>query len=119
MCTTPRANMQEMMEIAQVDRPEVSWGTHRGVCQAERISRRRINRLWTRGWQSQTPPALHIEILEGDDPADTLLEFARSRGITQLFVGHSQRTGLARLRGSPLDKLIWEGHGMDVCVFPQ
>jgi K+-sensing histidine kinase KdpD len=61
----------------------------------------------------------HVEVLEGSDPADTLLEFARSRGVTQLFVGHSQRTGLARLKASPLDKLIWEGHGMDVCVFPQ
>ena len=29
------------------------------------------------------------------------------------------RPGLARLKGSPLDKLIWEGHGIDVCVFPQ
>jgi methylenetetrahydrofolate reductase (NADPH) len=28
----------------------------------------------------------HVEVLEGDDPAETLLEFARSRGITQLFV---------------------------------
>jgi two-component system sensor histidine kinase KdpD len=62
---------------------------------------------------------VHVEILEGDDPAETLLEFARSRGVTQLFVGHTQRAGLARLKGSPLDKLIAEGHGMDVCVFPQ
>ena len=60
-----------------------------------------------------------IEILEGDDPAEALLEYARSHGITQLFVGHSQRTGLARLWGTPLDKMIWEGHGMDVRVFPQ
>ena len=44
-----------------------------------------------------------IEILEGDDPAQALLEFARSRGVTQLFVGHSQRAGLARFWGSPLD----------------
>jgi two-component system sensor histidine kinase KdpD len=61
----------------------------------------------------------HIEILEGDDPADALLEFARSRGITQLFVGHSQRTGLSRLWGSPIGKLIRDSHGMDVRVFPQ
>jgi hypothetical protein len=25
---------------------------------------------------------------------------------------------LARFRRGPLDKLIWEGHGMDVRVFP-
>jgi K+-sensing histidine kinase KdpD len=60
-----------------------------------------------------------IEILEGDDPGQAILDFARSRGVTQLFVGHTQRRGLSRLRGSPLDKLIWEGHGMDVHVFPQ
>ena len=48
-----------------------------------------------------------------------LLEFARSHGITQIFVGHTQRSGLARLKASPLDKLIWQGHGMDVHVFPQ
>jgi K+-sensing histidine kinase KdpD len=60
-----------------------------------------------------------IEILEGEDPGRALLEFARSRGITQLFVGHTQRGGLARLRRGPLDKLIWESHGMDVRVFPQ
>jgi len=62
---------------------------------------------------------VHIEILEGDDPADALLEFARSRGITQLFVGHSQRTGLSRLVGSPIGKLIRDSRGMDVRVFPQ
>jgi two-component system sensor histidine kinase KdpD len=60
-----------------------------------------------------------IEILEGEDPAEALLACARSQGVTQLFVGHSQRKGLARLRGTPLDRLVWEGHGMDVRVFPQ
>ena len=60
-----------------------------------------------------------IEILEGSNPAQALLDFARSRDVTQLFVGHTQRKGLSRLRASPLDKLIWEGHGMDVHVFPQ
>ena len=61
----------------------------------------------------------HIEILEGDDPADALLEFARSRGITQLFVGHSQRTGLSRLLGKSDRQADPDSHGMDVRVFPQ
>src|SRR5581483_8133493 len=56
----------------------------------------------------------HIEILEGEDPAEALLQFARSRGVTQLYVGHSQRKGFGWWKGSPLDKLIWQGHGMDV-----
>ena len=61
-----------------------------------------------------------IEILEGEDPVDTILDFARSRGITQLFIGHSQRSGFRwRIWGNPVDKLIHRSHGMDVRVFPQ
>ena len=61
-----------------------------------------------------------VEILEGDDPVTALLEFARSRGITQLFIGHSQRTGLLpRLKGNPVHRLIQTSRGMDVRVFPQ
>jgi len=53
-------------------------------------------------------------------PIETLLEFANRRGITQLFIGHTQRSGLwSRLWGSPVDKLIRSSEGMDIRVFPQ
>ena len=59
-------------------------------------------------------------ILDGEDPVEALLEFAKSRGITQLFIGHTQRSGFwSRMWGSPVDKLIRESRGMDVRVFPQ
>jgi two-component system sensor histidine kinase KdpD len=61
-----------------------------------------------------------IEILDGEDPVDAILEFARSRGVTQLFIGHSQRSWLrSRIEGNPVDKLIRKSRGMDVRVFPQ
>ena len=61
-----------------------------------------------------------IEILEGDDPVNAILDYAKSRGITQLFVGHSQRSGLRpRLWGNPVDKLVRLSRGMDVRIFPQ
>ena len=61
-----------------------------------------------------------IEILDGEDAVETLLDFARSRGITQLFIGHSQRSGFwPRVWGNPVDKLIRLSRGMDVRVFPQ
>jgi len=49
---------------------------------------------------------------------DSILEFARSRGITQLFIGHSQ-SPRKWLKGDPVDKLIRRSHGMDVHIFPQ
>ena len=118
VCITPRANMQEMMEIAQIIAKRFHGELIVAYVKQANISPQDQSALDARLAIANAAGA-HIEILEGDDPAEAILEFARSRGITQLFVGHSQRTGLARLKGSPLDKLIWEGHGMDVCVFPQ
>ena len=65
-------------------------------------------------------PGARVEILDGEDPVDAILEFAKSHGITQLFIGHSQRSGLwQRIWGNPVDKLIRGTPGMDVRVFPQ
>jgi len=118
VCITPRANMQEMMEIAQIVARRFHGELLVAYVKQSNISPEDQSALDAR-LAIANAAGVHIEILEGDDPAEAILAFARSRGITQLFVGHSQRTGLARLKGSPLDKLIWEGHGIDVCVFPQ
>jgi two-component system sensor histidine kinase KdpD len=118
VCVTPRANLQGMLEEAQVVAERFHGELIVAYVRQSNISAEDQSALDARLAIASAAGA-HIEILEGDDPAQTLLEFARSRGITQLFVGHSQRGRLARLRGSPLDKLIWEGHGMDVRVFPQ
>jgi two-component system sensor histidine kinase KdpD len=118
VCVTPRANLQEMLEEAQVVAERFHGELIVAYVRQTNISAEDQSALDARLAIASAAGA-HIEILEGEDPAQTLLEFARSRGITQLFVGHSQRGRLARLRGSPLDRLIWEGHGMDVRVFPQ
>ena len=61
-----------------------------------------------------------IHVLEGHDPVKALIEFARQNGITQIFIGHSQRRGWwQQLRGNPVDRLIDLAEGIDVRVFPQ
>jgi two-component system sensor histidine kinase KdpD len=60
-----------------------------------------------------------VQILSGEEPIEALLDFARSRGVTQIFVGHSQRRGWwHRMFGTPLERLIFEADGIDVRVFP-
>jgi len=118
VCVTPRANMQEMIEEAQVVAQRFHGDLMVAYVRQPNISPADQTALDARLAIASAAGA-HIEILEGEDPGEALLDFARSRGVTQVFVGHSQRTGLSRLKGSPLDKLIWEGHGMDVRVFPQ
>jgi two-component system, OmpR family, sensor histidine kinase KdpD len=118
VCITPRANMQEMMEMAQIIAQRFHGELTVAYVNQPNISADDQAALDARLAIASAAGA-HIEILEGDDPADALLAFARSRGITQLFVGHSQRTGLSRLWGSPIGKLITDSRGMDVRVFPQ
>lgn len=61
----------------------------------------------------------HIEILDGDDPVETILQYARKHGITQVFVGHStQERWWERYTGTPLDHLIHGANDIDVRVFP-
>ena len=63
----------------------------------------------------------HVETLEGKDPIATIIEYARSHNITQIFVGHHIRRSAwrDRLGGTPLDRLIADAEGIDVRVFPQ
>jgi two-component system sensor histidine kinase KdpD len=58
------------------------------------------------------------EILDGEDPVDALLDFARSHGITQLFIGHTQ-SSRSWPWNDPVDRLIRRSQGMDVRIFPQ
>jgi two-component system sensor histidine kinase KdpD len=61
----------------------------------------------------------HVEILHGEDPIGLILSFAAEHGITQIFVGHSQRTGfLSRWKPNPVERLIMEADGIDVRIFP-
>jgi two-component system sensor histidine kinase KdpD len=61
----------------------------------------------------------HIDILDGKDPIDVIIDYARTHGITQIFVGHNLRqTWRTKLTGGLLDRLIEEAEGIDVRVFP-
>jgi two-component system sensor histidine kinase KdpD len=119
VCITPRANVREMMElgrtiadkfhgeliVAYVNQPDMSDRDRAALGEKLELAR---------------GAGASIEILEGDDPVSAILEFAKSRGITQLFIGHTQRTGIGtRVWGSPVDRIIQRASGMDIRVFPQ
>jgi len=58
--------------------------------------------------------------LDGDDPVDAILEFAKARGVTQIFVGQiSDRGWRDRLFGTAVDDLVRVAQGIDVRIFPQ
>ncbi len=119
VCITPRANVYEMIDTARtiaerfhgaliaayVNQPQASAADQAALDEKMAIAR---------------AAGARIEILDSDNPVDALLDFARSRGVTQIFIGHSQRSGLwSRILGNPVDQLIRRSRGMDVRVFPQ
>jgi two-component system sensor histidine kinase KdpD len=119
VCITPRANVNEMVETARtiaerfhgeliaayVNQPQTSAADQAALDEKMATAR---------------AAGARVEILDGENPVEALLDFARSRGVTQIFIGHSQRSGLwSRILGNPVDQLIRRSRGMDVRVFPQ
>lgn len=61
----------------------------------------------------------HVDVLDGDDPVEALMDFARAHGFTQIFVGpRRKKHWWNRLVGGPIDRLIRAAEGIDVRVFP-
>jgi two-component system, OmpR family, sensor histidine kinase KdpD len=119
VCITPRANVEDMIETAQIIAARFHGELIAAYVNQPQISAADQAILDGKLTLAQAAGA-KIEILDGDDPIEALVEFARARGVTQLFIGHSQRTGIwPRIWGSPVDRLIQLTRGMDVRVFPQ
>ncbi|HTS69163.1 MAG TPA: hypothetical protein VMO17_09265 [Terriglobia bacterium] len=61
----------------------------------------------------------HTDVLDGYDPVETLMDYARVHRVTQIFVGHPSRVHWwDRFLGGPLDRLIRAAEGIDVRLFP-
>ena len=119
VCATPRTNMQEMIETARVIAGKFHGDLMVAYVNQPGISAKDRQALEER-LETARGAGASIEMLEGDNPVDAILDFARSQGITQLFIGHSQRSGIGpRLLGNPVDQLIQRSRGMDVRIFPQ
>lgn len=57
--------------------------------------------------------------LPGDNAVDAILQLARQRGVTQIYVGHKSRENWwERAFGTDVDRLIRAADGIDVRVFP-
>ncbi|MGH9565317.1 MAG: universal stress protein [Candidatus Angelobacter sp.] len=118
VCLTADSNAEEMIRTAQtiaqrfygelfvvnVDQPEIS-SVDRAALDAKLAFAR------TAG--------ARVHILHGRNRIEAVLEFARSRGITQIFIGHSHRSNFwSKLLGNSVDRLVRQSRGMDVRIFP-
>jgi two-component system sensor histidine kinase KdpD len=118
VCITPRANAAPMIASGKRNSERFHGDlTVAYVRQAEMSAhdQEALERNLSIAREAQA----RIEILDGQDPIETLLKFAHDHGVTQIFVGHSTREQWwERFTGTPLDRLIRGANDIDVRVFP-
>ncbi|HEY7099549.1 MAG TPA: hypothetical protein VH437_22685 [Terriglobales bacterium] len=118
VCLTPRANADRMIASAR-------QSAARFHCDVMAVSVKQGN-LSQPEQQSiddnlarARAAGLRVDILEANDVVDSIVQYARSHGVTQIFVGHSLKKNLrTRLWGSLVSRLIRAAEGIDVRVFP-
>lgn len=118
LCLTPRANLDRMIATAQRNASRFHcdlfaiYVRRSGLSEFDRQS-------LEAGLAKARENGARVEVLEGDDLADTILRYARSQGVTQIFIGHNTKKNLVtRMLGSSVSRLIREARGIDVRVFP-
>ncbi len=118
VCITPRANAAKMIESGRRTAERFHGGFIAAYVGQPDLSPEDRAAL-ERNLDVARQAGACVEMLDGEDPIDTILKFAQERGITQIFVGHTLRqSGLGRFLKSPVDRLLERPQGIDIRVFP-
>jgi two-component system sensor histidine kinase KdpD len=118
VCVTPRSSSAQMLESGRrnADRFQgefyVVYVHHPALSQEDRT-------VLEQNLDYARQLGAHVEVLSGLDAADAILKFAREKGITQIFIGHSLRQGAwRRLWSNLIERIIRSAEGIDVVVYP-
>lgn len=119
VCISPRVNAARMLESGRRNADRFQ-GEFYVVYVQERGRSTHDQETLQKNLDYASQLGAQIEVLTGFDTAETILDFARQKGVTQIFIGHSK----ARGRFSPfwnnlVDRLISSAEGIDVVVYPQ
>src|SRR6266436_5503427 len=118
VCITPNSNALAMIESGERNKERFQGELYAVyVCEPGRSKRERV--MIRRYFDAAKKAGASTEVLESDDPISAIVEFARQKRITQIFIGHSDRNSWReRLFGDLVLRLIRAAEGIDVRVFP-
>jgi two-component system sensor histidine kinase KdpD len=118
VCVTPRSSAAQMLESGRrnADRFQgefyVVYVHQPALSQQDRV-------VLEQDLSYARQLGAQVEVLTGLDAAEAILKFAREKGITQIFVGHSMRQGAwRRLWSNLIERIIRSAEGIDVVVYP-
>jgi two-component system sensor histidine kinase KdpD len=118
VCVTPRSNAARMLESGRRDADRFHGELYAvSVRQPALLQKDRAALQQNLTYAREL--GAHVEILSGLDAVDAIVKFARAKGITQIFIGHTMREGAwRRLWSNLIERLIHAAEGIDVIVFP-
>jgi len=118
ICLTPRANFERMMATARRNAARFHCDVLAAYVRQPDLSEA-DRKLLEQGLAKARENGAQVEVLEGEDPVETIVRYARSHGVTQIFVGQSVKKNLGtRMFGSTVSRLVRAARGIDVRVFP-
>jgi two-component system sensor histidine kinase KdpD len=118
VCVTPRSNASLMIHRGRRQADRFHGDLHVVYVRQDGLSPE-DHQVLDRNLNRAREARAQVEVLDGEDPIEAILQYAARQGITQIFVGHSQRTGWThRWRANPVERLILEADGIDVRIFP-
>ena len=116
---TPRSNAVVMLHRARRQADRFHGDLHVVYVEQERLTAADQARVAYNLERAREAKA-QVRVLRGRDPVRAILRYAREHGITQIFVGHSDTTGLlGRFRPNRVQRLVQEAEGIDVRIFPR
>jgi two-component system sensor histidine kinase KdpD len=119
VCITPRSNARQVLESGRRNADRFHGELFAAYVRQPKLSSENQASL-ERNFAIAREVGAKVETLEGADSIQALVHYAKERGVTQIFIGHSmRRVWWNRLRGNPVERLIEAAEGMDVRVFPQ
>lgn len=118
VCVTPRSSTAQMLESGRRNADRFQGEFYVVYVHQPALSQE-DRRILERNLSYARQLGAQVEILGGLDAADAILKFAREKGITQIFIGHSMRQGAwRRLWSNLIERIIRSAEGIDVVVYP-
>jgi two-component system, OmpR family, sensor histidine kinase KdpD len=119
VCITPRSNASVMIRRCRRQADRFHGDLHVVYVQQDGLGPEDEASV-AQNLASAREARARVQVLHGTDAARAILDYARTHGITQIFVGHSRPGArLARFRPSLVERLIQEADGIDVRIFPR
>jgi len=118
VCITPRSNAARMLESGRRNADRFQ-GEFYVVYVQQPVLSEKDRAILQQNLDYARQLGAQVEVLNGLNATDAILKFARQKGITQIFIGHSMREGQwRRFWSDSIKRLIRSAEGIDVVIYP-